>query len=85
MPLPRLYQPAVCGHCFREIARQPSWHSGKGRVRHKCPHGVWCSGGKPRQCAGNISLSCKLCSAETRRRDEEASAALTAKLKEKQP
>jgi hypothetical protein len=64
------------------IARQQAWHTGKGRVRHKCPHGIWCSGGMPRTCANNISRSCKLCSAETRRQDEEASAALMKKLAE---
>ena len=52
---------AVCHHCFKLVARNRKLHSGKGRVRHKCPHGNRCGAATPRGVYSNAATDCSLC------------------------
>ncbi len=51
----------VCHHCGLPAKRSYTVRSGKCSVKHKCPHGIECSGGHPTKCTNNRSHSCPRC------------------------
>ncbi len=51
----------VCHHCSLPAKRSYTVRSGKCSVKHKCPHGIECSGGHPTKCTNNRSHSCPRC------------------------
>ncbi len=50
-----------CHHCGRRVMRSPALGTPKYKVRHMCPHGIWCSAGDPKVCMNNRSHSCPEC------------------------
>ena len=69
-PLPRRSierDGSACHHCGKIVARNRKLHSGKGRVRHKCPHGNDCGAGTARGVYSNLASNCSRCYWETGR------------------
>lgn len=62
---------AACGCCGRVVARRRLVDaSRKARVRHRCPHGAWCSAGEPLSAAhANWNRNCAVCMQLGRDRD----------------
>lgn len=65
--LPHQFEKRNCPMCQRFVARDPRKHSGRGMMRHRCPHGTWCDSGD-RLRVTNLPR-CKECLAEMKQRE----------------